>query len=131
MGSKHSSSGKKQNNEIKITKGILDKKSEKKTDMLSFLQYNNSSSYAGIKSEVSSDIMMKETKESFKSMTNSEEVIEKKTKDEYVDRKIKTSFYWRYGGNTVYITGNFSNWNQWFLMNKEENGLFSLVLVNI
>ncbi len=129
MGSKHSSSGKKQNNEIKITKGILEKKSEKKTDMFSYLQYNNTSSYAGIRSEVSSDIMMKDTKESYKSMTNSEEVIEKKAKEDYSEKKIKTVFYWRDGGNTLYITGNFSNWNQWFLMNKEDNGLFSLILV--
>jgi hypothetical protein len=130
MGSKHSSSEKKQNNEIKITKGILDnKKSEKKTDMFSYLQYNTSS-YAGIKSEISSDIMMKETKESIKSNTDSQEKIEKKTKDDYVENKIKTVFYWRDEGKTVYITGNFSNWNQWFLLNKEENGLFSLILVN-
>ena len=130
MGSKHSSSGKKQNNEIKTTKGILDKKSENKTDMFSYLQYNTSS-YAGIKSEISSDIMMKETKESIKSNTDSEEKFEKKTKDDYVENKIKTVFYWRDKGKTVYITGNFSNWNQWFLLNKEENGLFSLILVNL
>lgn len=127
MGSKHSSSGNGQNNEIKINKGILDRKSEKKADIFSYLQYN-SSSYAGIKSELSSDIMMKDTKESYKSNTNSEEKLEKK-KDDYVDRKIKSVFYWRNGGKTVYITGNFSNWNQWFLMNKEENGIFSLILV--
>jgi hypothetical protein len=129
MGSKNSSSGKKQNNEIKIIKGVLDKKSEKKTDLLSYMQYNTSS-YHGIKSEASSDIMMKDTKESNKSNTNSEETTEKKIEpEENHDKKIKTTFFWREGGNTVYITGNFSNWNQWFLMNKEEN-YFSLVLVN-
>lgn len=134
MGSKGSSSGKNKNNEIKITKGILDKKSEKKTDLLSYMQYNNTLSYTGIKSEASSDIMMKDTKESYnKSITtNSEEIIEKKNNEEHIaDKKIKTVFYWRDFGNTVYITGNFSNWSQWFLMNKEENNLFSLVLVKL
>ena len=86
----------------------------------------NTSSYTGIKSEVSSDIMMKDTKESNKSISASEEAtMEKKIE---IEKKIKTRFYWKEGGNTVYITGNFSNWSQWFLMNKEDNK-FSLVLV--
>lgn len=133
MGSKNSSSGKKQNNEIKIIKGVLDKKSEKKTDLLSYMQYNTSS-YTGVKSEVSSDILMKDSKESYRSNTNtnSQELNEKKIEMEHEipEKKIKTTFYWRDGGNTVYITGNFSNWSQWFLMNKEDNH-FSLVLVRI
>ncbi len=131
MGSKHCSNGNKLINEIKITNGTFNKKSEMKIDMFGDREYNNTSSYTGPKSEVSSDIMMKETKESFKSLTNSEEVREKKDIDGYADKKIKTVFYWRCGGKIVYITGNFSNWNQWFLMNKDENGFFSLVLVNI
>ena len=35
--------------------------------------------------------------------------------------KIPTRFVWREGGNTVYVTGNFANWKQWFLMNKSFN----------
>lgn len=128
MGSKNSSSGKKQTNHIKLNKEVFDKKSEKKTDLISYMQ--NNSSYAGIKSDVSSDIMMKDTKESYKSITNSEETIEQKTTEDPPDKKIRTIFYWRDHGNTVYITGTFSNWNQWFLMSKEDKNLFSLVLVN-
>ncbi len=33
-------------------------------------------------------------------------------------QKFPTKFTWTGEGNTVYVTGNFANWKQWFLMNK-------------
>ncbi len=35
-------------------------------------------------------------------------------------KKVLTPFKWKEGGSTVYVTGSFSNWNQWFIMNKSE-----------
>ena len=42
--------------------------------------------------------------------------------------KAPVSFEWDGGGNNVYVTGNFCNWKQFFLMKKEENGKFILNL---
>lgn len=54
---------------------------------------------------------------------------------EYIDKqdksdiKIPTLFEWKEGGNTVYLTGSFCNWNQKFLMNQVNNK-FEFILVN-
>lgn len=125
MGSNSSSSSKKKENQI--IRVNFDRKSEKKNDLFSLFQINTSS-YTGIKSDISSQINVKENKESFKSMTLSEEIVEKKLEYQITDQKIKTTFYWKEPGNTVYITGNFSNWSQWFLMNKKGKE-YSLILV--
>ena len=42
--------------------------------------------------------------------------------------KIPISFEWDLGGNSVYLTGNFCNWNQYFLMRKNSNGKHTLLL---
>ena len=42
--------------------------------------------------------------------------------------RIPVSFEWESGGNNVYLTGNFCNWNQFFLMEKNANGKHSLIL---
>ena len=42
--------------------------------------------------------------------------------------KVPVTFEWDGGGNNVYVTGNFCNWKQLFLMKKEENGKFILNL---
>ena len=42
--------------------------------------------------------------------------------------KIPTTFEWDNGGNTVYVTGSFCNWKQYFLMKKEKFNLFLLTL---
>ena len=42
--------------------------------------------------------------------------------------KVPVTFEWDGGGNNVYVTGEFCNWKQFFLMKKEENGKFILNL---
>jgi hypothetical protein len=128
MGSKHSSSGKNIDNKDKISKAVIEKKSDEKAENINLMQINNSSSYREMNSENSSDIMMIDTKES---NTYSEEIANKLKLNQESKNLIRTIFHWKDQGNNVYITGNFSNWNQWFLMTKEPNQLFSLMLVNI
>ena len=41
---------------------------------------------------------------------------------------IPTMFEWSFKGKSVYLTGSFCNWNEFFLMKKDENGIFRLVL---
>lgn len=42
--------------------------------------------------------------------------------------KIPVTFEWEHGGNFVYLTGSFCNWDQFFLMEKNQNGKFTLTL---
>ena len=42
--------------------------------------------------------------------------------------KVPVTFEWDKGGNFVYVTGNFCNWKQDFLMEKNSNGTHSLTL---
>ena len=42
--------------------------------------------------------------------------------------RIPVTFEWDKGGNNVYVTGNFCNWNQFFLMKKDKKGKFNLKL---
>ena len=42
--------------------------------------------------------------------------------------KIPTMFEWSFKGNSVYLTGSFCNWKEFFLMKKDKNGIFRLVL---
>ena len=37
-------------------------------------------------------------------------------------------FEWSFKGNSVYLTGSFCNWKEFFLMKKDKNGIFRLVL---
>lgn len=105
---------------------------------------NMSSTSIGNKSEVFSDITMKETNESFKSVDGSEKEytfkIEKVPKNDNannlngenkIDNNNKASikFEWNEGGDIVYISGTFSNWTHWFLMEKK-NKNFEIFLVN-
>ena len=42
--------------------------------------------------------------------------------------KVPVTFEWDQGGISVYLTGNFCNWEQYFLMNKNSSGIYSLTL---
>ena len=42
--------------------------------------------------------------------------------------KVPVTFEWELGGNSVFLTGSFCNWNQFFLMKKNENGKHILTL---
>ena len=42
--------------------------------------------------------------------------------------KVPVTFEWESGGNSVYLSGNFCNWEQYFLMEKQPNGKHTLTL---
>ena len=50
------------------------------------------------------------------------------TKIKRSQNKVPVTFEWDKGGNSVYVTGNFCNWKQFFLMKKEKNGKYILNL---
>ncbi len=83
------------------------------------------SSYKGIKSD---DFSSSGKKSPIRNESTECQTIPEKL--DLKDFKIPTSFEWNDGGNVVYITGNFSNWTQWFMMNKIDKNKFQLNLVN-
>ena len=38
--------------------------------------------------------------------------------------EIKTEFFWDEGGNSIYLTGSFCEWKDFYLMEKNEEGIF-------
>ena len=58
-----------------------------------------------------------------------EENINKKIPSEKNEKnKSRVTFEWTSGGNSVYLSGSFCNWNQLFLMQKNPEGKFLLKL---
>ena len=45
------------------------------------------------------------------------------------DNNIRTEFYWDEGGNEIYITGSFCEWKDFFLMEKNEKGIYTKILM--
>ena len=50
------------------------------------------------------------------------------TKIKPSQNKVPVTFEWDKDGNSVYVTGNFCDWKQFFLMKKNENGVYHLTL---
>lgn len=88
----------------------------------------NSSFYYGLPSSKSED----DSQRTQKTNNNLEEEIIAQTDESNIISKkkirIPVTFEWDKGGNNVYVTGNFCNWNQFFLMKKDKNGKFNLNL---
>ena len=48
--------------------------------------------------------------------------------NEISPNKVPVTFEWDQGGNSVYVTGSFCNWSQFFLMKKNSDGIYSYTL---
>ena len=75
------------------------------------------SSYKGLKTDTSEQT--RDQKDYSEGSTNTREI----------EQKVPTRFEWKDGGNLVYLTGSFSNWTQWFVMNKKDH-IYELTLVS-
>ena len=85
--------------------------------------YNDNSSYNGIilgKMKINNIIIKSEH-------YNSDQVTQEKTESE-VQNKNLIRFYWREGGNEVFITGSFCEWSKRFKMYKNKNDIFEVEL---
>lgn len=87
--------------------------------------YLSNFSYKGVKTDAGSSQNSQDIKES---MTETSTAAEKQA--DIKEAKVPTTFVWKEGGRSLYITGSFSNWTQWFVMTKINNN-FELTLVNI
>jgi hypothetical protein len=90
---------------------------------------DNLSNYNGVVTDNSSirAISIYKDKESTKNLTNNSEAHVNECLKEL---KVPTRFEWREGGNVIYLTGSFCNWNQKFLMIPNTNKFeISLVII--
>ena len=74
---------------------------------------------------INSEESISKTKPDMKnsSKENEDKIIEKNNNNKY-----PVTFEWTGGGNSIYVSGNFCNWNQLFLMQKESEGKYILKL---
>ena len=57
-----------------------------------------------------------------------EEDINMEIDNEIKNNEIETTFEWDEGGNIVFVTGSFCDWNQFFLLKKNDEGKYSVTL---
>ena len=85
--------------------------------------FNDNSSYNGIvlgKMKINNIITKSEH-------YNSDQITQEKTESE-VQNKNLIKFFWREGGNEVFITGSFCDWSKRFKMYKNRNDIFEVEL---
>ena len=106
-------------------KGKKTKKKKSSSDS-SFSSLSESSSESYIEKLNESDI-----KEINNIQTNQDDKninINKKNSEKNV-KEISTEFYWDEGGNTIYITGSFCDWKEFFLMEEKSKGVFKKTIM--
>jgi len=82
---------------------------------------NTNSSYYGI---ITDSSRMEEQVTS-----NTQNSITENSIDKSLENKVPTKFEWKEGGENVLLTGSFCNWNQKFVLNKNNNtNFFELIL---
>ena len=89
----------------------------------SMLMRDNISSYQGVRTET--------TESGKKSISNGSTTSDRVDTPQEVapqEVKIPTLFEWKEGGNIVYVTGSFCGWSQFFIMSKNNDGVFQLTL---
>ena len=91
----------------------------------SLMSKESISTYFGVINPEEERLKMIYIRNSLKKQHNEEQKINLNNKNNY---KIPTMFEWSFKGNSVYLTGSFCNWKEFFLMKKDENGIFRLIL---
>lgn len=76
----------------------------------------------------SSDFYHIESSPSDNTFSKTKTKSEKKFSEKNINNKFPVVFEWNGGGNSVYLSGDFCNWNQLFLMQKNSEGKFILQL---
>ena len=100
-----------------------DETSDKKTDSLYINDLSDVSDFYGLKSKSIENVSNQD--EQFYTRTLKKDS-ESKTSE--LNNLIKTTFEWDGEGNSVYVTGSFCKWNQFFLMRKDSEKNFNLTL---
>ena len=123
------------NNPIKKKKSPKKNRNKKKGKKTKKKKSSSGSSFSSL-SESSSDSYIEKLNESdIKEInniqTNQDDKninINKKNSEKNI-KEIITEFFWDEGGNTVYITGSFCDWKEFFLMEEKSKGVFKKTIM--
>ena len=89
----------------------------------SLLSFNEESvNYDGIKTTEGSSIGEEDIFSKIHELQSNPEKNRISITDKISTDKVPVTFEWDQGGNSVYVTGNFCHWEQFFLMKKNSNG---------
>ena len=118
------------NNPIKKKKSPKKNRNKKKGKKTKKKKSSSGSSFSSL-SESSSDSYIEKLNESdIKEINNIQTnqddkniKINKKNSEKNI-KEISTEFFWDEGGNTIYITGSFCDWKEFFLMEEKDKGVY-------
>ena len=123
------------NNPIKKKKSPKKNRNKKKGKKTKKKKSSSGSSFSSL-SESSSDSYIEKLNESdIKEINNIQTnqddkniKINKKNSEKNI-KEISTEFFWDEGGNTIYITGSFCDWKEFFLMEEKSKGVFKKTIM--
>lgn len=123
------------NNPIKKKKSPKKNRNKKKGKKTKKKKSSSGSSFSSLSESSSESYIEKlnenDIKEISNIQTNQDEKninINKKNSEKNI-KEISTEFFWDEGGNTVYITGSFCDWKEFFLMEEKEKGVFKKTIM--
>ena len=105
------------------------KKKRRKSSSFSESSYSSSSSSSESDLNLDEDIYIEKNDFDKDEKINIEKINEINNKKEKKTKEINTEFFWDEGGNNIYLTGSFCDWKEFFLMEKNENGIYHINLM--
>ena len=123
------------NNPIKKKKSPKKNRNKKKGKKTKKKKSSSGSSFSSLSESSSESYIEKLNESDIKEInniqTNQDDKninINKKNSEKNV-KEISTEFYWDEGGNTIYITGSFCDWKEFFLMEEKSKGVFKKTIM--
>ena len=123
------------NNPIKKKKSPKKNRNKKKGKKTKKKKSSSGSSFSSLSESSSESYIEKlnetDIKEISNIQTNKDDKninINKKNSEKNI-KEISTEFFWDEGGNTVYITGSFCDWKEFFLMEEKSKGVFKKTIM--
>ena len=123
------------NNPIKKKKSPKKNRNKKKGKKTKKKKSSSGSSFSSLSESSSESYIEKLNESDIKEINNiqtNQDVknikINKKNSEKNI-KEISTEFYWDEGGNTIYITGSFCDWKEFFLMEEKSKGVFKKTIM--
>ena len=123
------------NNPIKKKKSPKKNRNKKKGKKTKKKKSSSGSSFSSLSGSSSDSYVEKLNESDIKEINNIQTnqddkniKINKKNSEKNI-KEISTEFYWDEGGNTIYITGSFCDWKEFFLMEEKSKGVFKKTIM--
>ena len=123
------------NNPIKKKKSPKKNRNKKKGKKTKKKKSSSGSSFSSLSESSSESYIEKLNESDIKEINNIQTnqddkniKINKKNSEKNI-KEISTEFFWDEGGNTVYITGSFCDWKEFFLMEEKSKGVFKKTIM--